>query len=100
MFQLAIGDHAQDHGVLGIDMRAEGAGQADSLDFRYPQLVHQQRTAGIQRRLGQLDGSDVTLGDTDLLSATMQHVGKRPPVLNDTIGPLRHRTIYDAVRAQ
>ena len=54
------------HGVFRIDVGAEGAGELDAVDMLDAQLVHQQLRAGIERRLGELDGAHVGLQDADL----------------------------------
>ena len=50
--QSAIGDHAQNHGVLRINVAAEGSGQDDAVNARRAVTGHQQLDAGIQCRLG------------------------------------------------
>ena len=63
LLQRAIGDQAEDHRVLDVDMAAEGAGEPDAVDLLDAELVHQQARAGIERGLGQLDGAHVVLRD-------------------------------------
>ena len=46
---------------------------ADALDA---QPVHQQPGAGVERRLGELDGADVVLRDADLGLARVQQVAE------------------------
>src|SRR3546814_14467371 len=78
--QRAVGDHAQHHGVLGVDVAAEGAGQHDLVDLLDAEAVHQQADAGIERGLAELDGAHVVLPDADLLpaplSAVVQQIGR------------------------
>ena len=59
------GHEAQDHRVERVDLAAERAGQPDLVDRLDLELVHEQPDAGVQRRLGELDGADVVLGDED-----------------------------------
>ncbi len=60
--QVAVGDQPQDHRVGGVDVAAESACQSDPVDLVDAEMVHQQPTAGVQRRLGQLDCPDIVLG--------------------------------------
>ena len=76
MLQRAIGDQAQDHRIFHVDMAAEGAGEPDAVDLVDAELVHQQPRAGIERRLGQLDGAHVILGDRDQRLAVAHHIGE------------------------
>ena len=63
--QVAIGDHAQDHGVHGVDVAPEGPGQPDLVDPVDAVVVHEEAGPGMERGLGQLDRPDVVLGDLD-----------------------------------
>ena len=64
--EVAVGDHAEDHGVARRDVRAEGAGEHDAVDGVGAELVHQQAGAGVEGGFRQLDGADVALGDEDV----------------------------------
>ena len=76
LVEIAIGDQAQHHGVFRIDEGAEGAGEADAVDMVDALLFHQQLDAGIERRLGELDGAHVVLGDGDARLAFLQQIGE------------------------
>ena len=76
MLQRAIGDQAQDHRILHVDMAAEGAGKPDAVHLFEPQLVHQQAHARIERGLGQLNGAHVILRDRDQRLAIAHHIGE------------------------
>src|SRR6516164_2100732 len=54
---------AEDHRVLDVDVAAESAGETDAVDVIHPHVLHEQRDPGAQRRLGELDGAHVVLGD-------------------------------------
>ena len=64
--EVAVGDHAEDHGVSRRDVGAEGAGEDDAVDGVGVELVHEQAGAGVEGGLGELDGADVALGDQDV----------------------------------
>src|SRR5207248_11429286 len=44
--EVAVGDHAEDHLVLVVDVAAEGARESDAVDASAPEAVHEQRDAG------------------------------------------------------
>jgi hypothetical protein len=48
----AVGDQADGHGVLGVDVAAEGTRQLDPVNLRHLEFVHPQPRAGIERGLG------------------------------------------------
>ena len=72
----AVGDEAEDHRVFHVDVAAEGAGKDDALDLVDAVVVHEQLHAGIERRLGELDGADVGLGDHDARLALADDIGE------------------------
>ena len=72
----AIGNEAEDHRIFDIDMAAEGAGQPDAIDLVDAELVHQEPRAGIERGLGELDGTHVVLGDRDKGLALAHHIAE------------------------
>ena len=76
--ELAVGNHAQHHGVLDVDMAAKGASQADALDLVHAHALHQQAHAGVERGLAELDRAHIVLRD-----AQAALVGRR---LGRTIG--------------
>ncbi len=53
-------------------MTAERPGEPDTVDVIDAEPVHEQRDAGIERRLRELNGADVGLGDLHLDRALMQ----------------------------
>ena len=61
--QIAVGNHAEHHRVLDVDMTAEGARKADPVDLLGAQVLHQQLDAGIQRGLRELNRAHVVLRD-------------------------------------
>ena len=61
--QIAVGHHAEHHGVLDVDMTAERAGQAHPIHLLDAHAIHEQPHAGVQRRLGELHRPHVVLGD-------------------------------------
>ncbi len=82
-FERAVGNHAEHHRVLDVDMAAEGAGEPDAVDAFDLHPLHQQPHAGIERGLGELDRADVVLGDRERRAAVgtaVEIVGERPPV--------------------
>ncbi len=66
VLQVTVRDQAQDHRVQRIDVRAERAGQHDTVYLLEAVLSHQQLGAGVQRGLGQLDRAHVVGVDDDL----------------------------------
>ncbi len=83
LVEVAIGDEAENHRIFRIDERAEGAGKADAIDMIDALLVEQQFDAGIKRRLGELDGAHVVLGDGDALLTLMHEIGEGAAVRQD-----------------
>src|SRR3546814_5191734 len=71
VLQRAVGNHAQQHGVLGVDVAAEGAGQHDLLDLLDAKAVHQQADAGVERGLAELDGAHRSEERTSALQSLM-----------------------------
>ena len=69
LVERAVGDHAEHHGVLDVDVAAERAGQPDAVDVLDAEPVHQQAHAGIERRLGELDRAHVVLRDAERRAA-------------------------------
>ncbi len=57
--QIAVGNHAENHRVLDVDVAAERAGETDAIDVIDAEPLHEQRDSGIQRRLRQLDGAHI-----------------------------------------
>ena len=64
--QIAVGKHAEDRRVLDVDVAAEGAGEADAIDVIDAEPLHEQRDAGVQRRLRELNRAHVVLRDLHL----------------------------------
>ncbi len=64
--QVAVGNHAENHRVLDVDVAAERAGETDAIDVIDAEPLHEQRDAGIQRRLRQLNRAHVVLRDLHL----------------------------------
>src|SRR5258708_2516184 len=64
-------------------MAAERPGEPDAIDMIDAEPFHEQRDAGIERRLGELNCPDVGLGDLHLDRASMQQISERAAVLDD-----------------
>ena len=64
LVEVAVGDHAERHGVDGVDVRAEGAGERDPVGRRAAALDQELRP-GVERGLGELDGAHVGLVDQE-----------------------------------
>ena len=61
MVERTVRNHAQHHGVLHVDVAAEGAGEADPVDPLDAHALHQQPHARVQRGLAQLYRTHVVL---------------------------------------
>ena len=86
--QIGVGDHAQNHCVLGRDMRPEGPGQRDLVDRIHTGFIHQQARPGIERRFRQLDCTDIVLRDLNAaVVAFPQQIGMRASVQFQTRRP-------------
>ena len=77
--QIAVRNHAEDHGVFDVDVAAEGAGEADAVDLLDAEVVHQQPHARIERSLGELDRAHVVLGDLQRHRAAIARIGESAP---------------------
>ena len=101
LVERAVGDEAEDHRVFRIDVAAEGAGQLDAVDMVDAELVHQQARAGVERRLGELDGAHVGLQDADLglprAGSAPQDVGEGAPGRHDAVAARGERAVDHAV---
>ena len=98
--KIAVRDEPQDHRVGGVDLAAERAGETDLVDRVDAELIHQQADPGIQRGLGELDGTDVVLGDDHARPARdpiVQDVARRPAIGDDPRGARRERPVHHAV---
>ena len=105
VLQVAVGQHAEHRRVLDVDVAAECAGETDAVDVVDAEPIHEQRDAGIQRRLRELNRAHVVLRDLHLDrvrtgDASMQNVGERPAVLDDARGargqsPVEHAVLID-----
>src|SRR6202030_1360297 len=95
--QVAVRYHAQNHRVLDVDVTAERTGKPDAIDVIDAEALHQQRYAGIQRGLRELDGAHVGLGDFHLDCALMQQIGERSAVLDDSGRACGQAAVKDAV---
>ena len=78
-------------------MRPEGAGQNHPVDLLQLHLVHQQSEAGMQSRLGKLDGAHVILRDDDILGHA---IGECAAVFLDPRGAGGNRAVDDPVGRQ
>ena len=58
---IAVGNEPEDERVDRVDVRPEGAGEPDPVDALDPVVLHQQRAAGVERRLRELDLAHVVL---------------------------------------
>ena len=102
-FKIAVRDQPQHHGVFDVDMAAEGTGQGDAVELGHLQPLHQQLDAGIERRLGKLDGPDIVLGHGDrgpVVAGRPQYVGEGPAGGDYPVGLVGHGAVDDAVRGQ
>ena len=100
--EIAVRDEAEDHRVGRVDLAAERPGQPDLVDGIHAELVHQQPDARVERRLGQLDGADVVLGDRDPRPAAgvgrlVEDVAERPAVRDDPRRARGERAVDHAV---
>jgi len=95
--QVAVWNHAENHRVLDVDVTAERTGKPDAIDVIDAEALHQQRYAGIQRGLRELDGAHVGLGDFHLDCALMQQIGERSAVLDDSGRACGQAAVKDAV---
>ena len=79
-------------------MAAEGAREPDAIDVIDAEPLHEQRHAGIQRRLRQLNRAHVGLGDLHFdRGALMQQIGERPAVRRDTRRAHRQSAVEHSV---
>ena len=97
MVERAVGDQAEDHRVFHVDVAAEGAGEHDAVDAVDRVVVHEQADAGIERRLGELDGADVGLGDRDARRAVADDIGEGAALGDDSRRARGERAVDDAV---
>src|SRR5579872_6896680 len=74
--EIAIGDEAERHRIGRIDMAAERAGQRDALGRGGAEALDQQLGAGIERRLGELNGANIGLIDHQARLAVMQQIAE------------------------
>src|ERR1035438_9412931 len=75
MVELAVGNHAENHRVLHIDVASEGARQENLVDMIDAHLVHQQLGTRVAGRLRKLDCADVAWNDFhDTVRASMKDV--------------------------
>ena len=61
--QIAVRNHPEQHRVLDVDVTAERAGQPDPIDVIGSHVLHQQLDTRVQRRLRELNGTHIVLGD-------------------------------------
>src|SRR5882762_8280041 len=78
-------------------MAAERPGEPDAIDMIDAEPFHEQRDAGIERRLGQLNCPDVGLGDLHLDRASMQQISESAAVLDDARRAYGQSAVEDAV---
>ena len=97
ILQLAVRNHAKNHRIFWVDMGAERAGQHHPVHLLQPHLVHQQTEPGMQRRLCQLDSTDIILRDHNIVRNT---VGECAAILLDPRRACHHRTIDHPVGRQ
>ena len=95
--QVAVGDEAEDHRVLHVDVAAEGAGEADAIHALDAEFIHEECDARVQGGLRELDRAHVGLRDLHRHGAAVQDIGKRAPVRDDAIASRRERAVDDAV---
>ena len=88
-FGIAVGNETEDERVDGVDVGAERAGEPDAIDALDPVSLHQERAAGVQRGLGELDLADVVLRDDELRLAGPEDVGERAAVGDDPLRAVR-----------
>ena len=77
---VAVGHEAEHERVHGVDVIAEGAGEADAVDPLDPVALEEQHAARVERGLRELDLADVVLRDRQLRLAVREHVRERAPV--------------------
>src|SRR6478752_6098909 len=98
--EVAVRHEAQDHRVGRVDLAAERPGEADLVHGVDLQLVHQQPDARVERGLGELDGSDIVLGDHDARAAgdpLVQDVPRGAAVGDDARRARGERSVDHAV---
>ncbi len=98
----AVGNQAEHHGMHGIDVGTECAGQSDAIDRFDAVGVHQEPAPRVQGAFRELDLADVVLRQDQARCAgcLVQHVAVRPAVGDHTIGAAGHRAVDDAVRCE
>ncbi len=101
--QLAIRNQTEHHRVQRAQVGTEGSRQQHPIDVVDPQAAQQQAGPGVQRRLGQLDGAHVALGDDDV-AAGGRGDGSHQNVFEGSAAPAQPRrgagVVEQAVRAQ
>jgi hypothetical protein len=97
---VAVGDEPEDERVHRVDVRPERAGESDPIDPLDPVVLHEQRAAGVERSLGELDLAHVVLRDHELGLAAPEDVRERAPVRDDPRGALGERAVDGPVRRQ
>ena len=83
MVEIALGNQAQHHRVLHIDMRTECARQPDPINLVSAEMLHEQFRAGMQRSLRQLNRTYVVLRDVNRRIAVVQDIGTGTSILDD-----------------
>ena len=80
---LAVGDHAEDEGVLRVDLAPERAREGDPVHRVDPHPVHEQAGPRVEGGLGELDLAHVVLGDRNPGLAGPDDVGEGAPGPHD-----------------
>ena len=96
--RLAVGDHAEDEGVLRVDLAPERAREGDPVHRVDPHPVHEEARARVERRLGELDLAHVVLGDRNLGLAGPDDVGPGAPAPYDARRAFGESPVDGAVR--
>ena len=82
LVEIALGNQAEHHRVLDVDVRPERAGKTNTVDLPGAEMLHEQFGARVQCSFGKLDRPDIVLQDTDRRITIVQDVSHGPAVFD------------------
>jgi len=85
-FEIALGNQAEHHREFHINVGTKGAGQSNTVNLLYTEVLHQEFRARMQCSFGQLNCAYVVLQNTNSRIAIVQNVGLGPAILDDSLG--------------